>query len=103
MKVKIEGIVNTTALQRGEVAEVERTDAVDNLIAAGFVREVVEGPAQESAPSQDAPEESTGPVAPPRNGTQESWYQYVTALGHTVAVDTPRDELIALADGDGAE
>lgn len=105
MKVKIEGIVNTTALQRGEVAEVERTESVDNLIAAGYVREVVEGPTVEAAPSESEPDEPTAPAAPPRNGTQEAWYQHAVSLGLPAAIDTPRDELIAMVDehGDGEQ
>lgn len=59
--VTIKGLINTTALGRGEEATVERTDSVDRLIAGGFVavvddHEDVTLPPLDASDHQDAPE-----------------------------------------------
>lgn len=38
--VKIRGRISTTSLRAGEEATVKRTDAVNNLLARGYVEEV---------------------------------------------------------------
>lgn len=55
-EITIRGRIATTSLRRGETATVERTDAVDRLIAGGFV-EVVGRPAEPAPEPEQAAED----------------------------------------------
>lgn len=94
-KVKIEGIMNTTALPRGEVIEVERTERVERLIANGYVREV---PADGGNAEPLKPVEAVDVIsdaAPPRNALTAEWLTFVRRLGIEEPEDASRDKLIA--------
>lgn len=55
-EITIRGRIATTSLRRGETATVERTDAVDRLIAGGFV-EVMDRPAAPTPEPEQAAED----------------------------------------------
>lgn len=64
-KVTIEGVVSTSALRRGDVVEVERTERVDRLVDAGYVKVLTKteakaaGPVEETVLAEPAADTST--------------------------------------------
>lgn len=103
--------MNTTALARGEVMEVQRTERVERLIEFGYVRELpADGrPADPTEPVNvrvpaDLLEEETKPApavevvkdaAPARNALTAEWLTFVRGLGIAEPDDASRDKLIA--------
>lgn len=108
-RVTIKGRVSTTALRRGEVVTVERTEAIDALVSRGYV-EVVDSP--QEAPSltgvvtppetddraaEAQPEGSTGheePKAPAKSASRADWVEFLATQGIEVGEDDTRDDLV---------
>lgn len=102
--------MNTTALARGEVMEVQRTDRVERLIAFGYVRElpadgraadpiepvIVRVPADLMEEIKHVPAvEVLQEEAPARNALTAEWLTFVRRLGIDEPDNASRDKLIA--------
>lgn len=108
--IRIQGVMNTTALARGEVMEVQRTDRVERLIAFGYVRElpadgraadpiepvIVRVPADLMEEIKHVPAvEVLQEEAPARNALTADWLTFVRRLGIDEPDNASRDKLIA--------
>lgn len=106
--IRIQGVSSTSVLRAGEIAEVEHTERIDRLIAAGYVKQIgkptgiaavlehhghsADGVTIIPAPAEVAPVEVEVPV---RNAKTEVWLKFVRDLGIEEPDDAKRDKLQA--------
>lgn len=108
--IRIRGVKNTTALERGVEVVVERTERIDRLIAKGYVVEVPDSKSVAAQPVTDeignsAPEpvpltpeqvgQSDVNEPPLRNALTEVWLDYVRGLQIEEPDDASRAKLQA--------
>lgn len=106
-KVTIKGRVSTTVLRRGEVETVERTDAIDALVARGYVTVVGDEPVSMTGavtPQGDTPVEHEQQAddelqAPAQSASRVDWVEFLTQQGFGVTDEDSRDDLVALWHG----
>lgn len=105
--IRIQGVSSTSVLRAGEVAEVERTERIDRLIAAGYVKQISKptgiaavlehhGHSSDGVTIIPAPAEVPADVeVPVRNAKTEVWLKFVRDLGIEEPDDAKRDKLQA--------
>lgn len=112
--IRIQGVSSTSVLRAGEIAEVEHTERIDRLIAAGYVKQldaqdsgrptIVRAPAEviDNIVRTDGTtvRDEVVPVpvdveVPVRNAKTEVWLKFVRDLGIEEPDDAKRDKLQA--------
>lgn len=112
--VTIKGRISTTMLKAGEVATVEWTDRVENLVNRGYVAVVessqggasltgvITPPAGDGSDSRGDSEGSMvpeKPEAPARSASKAEWVEFLTGQGVEIDDTLTRDDLVNLWHG----